>query len=225
MDSARKAVLEASEAQGGMLAIWSRELGRNDAYLHQWINKGSPVRFPEHLRAKLSELSGVSEQILQGSALKNSRVAARISIPKPSKDDFRFLGAYDQGASAGPGSYVESGALIPMHHLAFRRDWLREITSAGDDDLFVLFADGNSMTPTIHHGDTMLVDKTQTNPRKDGIFVFVSGDLLNVKRLTWNPRAKTISISSDNPVHKSFDGAKPDEVEVIGRVIWIGRKV
>lgn len=181
------------------------------------IEAGRVLR-PKKLREIAREVHRTEEYLL-------GEGEPRLPAPKISKDDFRYLGAFDQGASAGPGSYIQDGHPIPMHHLAFRRDWLREITRAADEDLFVLFADGNSMTPTIHHGDTLLVDRTQTNPRKDGIYVFMWGDLLNVKRLTSNPRTKTISVSSDNPVHKSFDGANPEEIEVVGRVIWIGRKV
>lgn len=224
MDRARELILRKSEAEGDKLAVWSKALGRNHAYLYQWIHKNTPRSLPEFIRHKLAEITDIPEDQLRGPELKKLKLPSR-PRPKPKIEDFRFLGAYDQAASAGPGSFINDGNSIPMHHLAFRRDWLREITSAGEEDLFVLVANGNSMAPTINDKDTMLVDKTQVNPRKDGIYVFMWDGLLNVKRLTSNPATKTISITSDNPTHDSFPGEKPENIEVVGRVIWIGRKV
>lgn len=209
-------VAKAREEAGLSQAQLAKAVGMRQSAIGE-IEAGRVSR-PKKLREIAREVHRTEEYLLGEGEI-------RTPAPKISKDDFRYLGAFDQGASAGPGSFVQDGHPVPMHHLAFRRDWLREITSASDEYLFVLFADGNSMSPTIHNGDTMLVDKMQINPRKDGIYVFMWDGFLNVKRLTSDPATKTISITSDNPVHKSFSGAKPDDIQVIGRVIWVGRKV
>lgn len=226
MDRPRKILLEKAEDGDGSLKKWSIAIGMNETYLQQFIRKGSPKNLPEDIRYKLAKVAGIPEVSLRGTNTRKLAPARAIAAPpKATLQDFRLIGAFDQAASAGPGAFIDGDGAIPLHHLAFRRDWLREISSAADDELFVLFADGSSMEPTIHHGDSILVDKTQRNPRKDGIYVFMWDGLVNVKRLTSDPRSKTISISSDNPAHKSYDGAKPEEIEVIGRVIWIGRRV
>lgn len=189
----------------------------NQANISRW-SKGSipedehrPLIFKEARRfgIDLAKYGVLEAKALQGST--------------PADDEYRFVGAYEQSASAGPGSFAEDGQ--PLYNLAFRRDWLRRITRAPDEALFVLFADGDSMEPTIHDGDSMLIDQSQNVPTKDGIYVFRADDLLNVKRLTYNPRAKTVTISSDNPVYDKFTGIKPTEINVVGRVIWIGRKI
>lgn len=225
MDKARKLVLARSKEAGDKLKEWSLAIGRNETYLQQWISKGSPKFLPELERHKLADILKMQEQELRSPSM--PKIIPRSAIKKPRFDlsEYRLIGSYEQAAAAGHGAFLDDGIQVPKNYIAFRKDWLRSITGALDDDLFVLVADGSSMEPTIRDGDSVLVDKTQVNPRKDGIFVFVWDGLLNIKRLTSNPTAKTVSISSDNPAHRSYDGTNPEDIQVIGRVIWIGRRI
>ena len=109
--------------------------------------------------------------------------------------------------------------------MAFRRQWLKSVSNAPLDQLVVIEADGDSMEPSIHDGDHMLVDRTQTNPRRDGIYVINWDGHINVKRVTTDPARKRIVISSDNPKYPPNEAVRPDEVAVLGRVIWIGRRL
>jgi phage repressor protein C with HTH and peptisase S24 domain len=220
MDRVRKLISDKAKNDAGSLAEWSRAVGKGSSYLFDYIRKGSPRELPEAVRIKLAPLIKVDESELQSVGQSKLRSGAKFLVSQ----EFRFIPAYDQGASAGTGAFVE-GEPIPLYSLSFRTDWLRTITNAADEDLFVLFADGDSMENTIRSGDSMLVDRTQANPRKDGIYVFMWDGLLNVKRLTSNPKTKSITIGSDNPAYDKFVGIKPNEIEVIGRVVWIGRKL
>ncbi|MCW5678421.1 MAG: helix-turn-helix transcriptional regulator [Xanthobacteraceae bacterium] len=220
MDRVRKLLLDKAQGDEGSLAEWSKAAGKNHAYLQQFIHRGSPRELPEAVRIAVAAKIGVDESELRSTGQKKLASGANFLVSK----EFRFIPAYDQAASAGAGAFIQ-GEAIPLYSLSFRTDWLRTITSASDEDLFVLFADGDSMESTIRSGDSMLVDRTQTNPRKDGIFVFMWDGLLNVKRLTSNPKTKSITISSDNPAYDKFTGIKPNEIEVVGRVVWIGRKL
>lgn len=51
---------EGSDSKGA-LAEWSRAMGRNHAYLHQFIHRGSPRKLDEDDRAKLADAMGVPE--------------------------------------------------------------------------------------------------------------------------------------------------------------------
>ena len=70
---------------------------------------------------------------------------------------------------------------------------------------------------TLRDGDEILVDRTP-RPRRDGIHVVRAGDALLVKRLDTG-RPGVIALVSDNPAYRTIELA-PDEVEVIGRVVW-----
>lgn len=135
---------------------------------------------------------------------------------------FQLVSVYDIDASAGHGAIVTEEA--PLYDLAFRRDWLKSITNASAQDLLVIRAKGDSMLPTITDGDTLLVDRTKININYDGIFILRYDDVLRVKRLDKNPATGLYRVKSDNPVYDTFD-VRADHLDVIGRVIWIGRKV
>ena len=57
------AVLDRGEPR--QLRRLSRALGRNDAYLHQFLYRGSPRHLPEELRHQLAGLLGVEEAVLR----------------------------------------------------------------------------------------------------------------------------------------------------------------
>ncbi|MGB8275638.1 MAG: helix-turn-helix transcriptional regulator [Alphaproteobacteria bacterium] len=163
-------------------------------------------RLAKELRCSVADLAG--ESLARTAAL---------------TDEFALLPSYDLRASAGGGAFFETET--ETARVAFRRQWLKSVTNAPVDMLAVIQADGDSMEPTIHDGDHMLVDRTQTNPRRDGIYVVNWDGHINVKRVTTDPARKRIVVSSDNPRYPPNEAVKPDEIAVLGRVIWIGRRV
>lgn len=73
------------------------------------------------------------------------------------------------------------------------------------------------MQNTLRDGDEILVDRAPS-PLRDGIHVVRSGDALMVKRLDL-ARPGVLALVSDNPAYRTIELA-PDEVQVIGRVVW-----
>lgn len=138
-------------------------------------------------------------------------------------NEYRYIDAFEIRASAGVGNFVEADG-DPLYKMAFPAEMLASITRARDEDLALLFADGDSMEPTLRDGDQMLLDRSQRNPRRPGIYVVRFGDVLNVKRISVDEINQTIHVQSDNQYYRSYE-ANPDEIEVIGRVTWIGRRV
>ena len=140
-------------------------------------------------------------------------------------DRFAMLPVHDATVSAGPGAEGEEA--VPASRIAFRVDWLKRVARGKLGDLVVLTVDGDSMEPTLRQGDTVLVDIGQRHPtRKDGIYVIRTDGGLQVKRVAANPTNGRISVISDNrELYPSFADLSPDEIRVIGRVIWLGRQV
>jgi phage repressor protein C with HTH and peptisase S24 domain len=141
----------------------------------------------------------------------------------PDSGDFASVDVLELRVSAGPGTFAAHESA--KYQVMFRKDWLHSVTSAPLEKLFVLEADGTSMAPTINHGDHLLIDVTQTDARREGIYVIRWGEVLNVKRLTIDPSRRQVHVTSDNPSHPASKPVKPDEIAVLGRVIWIGRRV
>lgn len=143
----------------------------------------------------------------------------------PSLDGFAMVPVYDAAAAAGAGAINTDSA--PVCYSAFRWDWLHRVTSAPPEELAVIQVAGDSMEPTLHHGDHVLIDRTITRWTRDGLYVirYSISDELMVKRLIWVPGSKTFSIRSDNPAYGSTEGVGPEDLSVVGRVLWLGRNV
>ena len=73
-----------------------------------------------------------------------------------------FVSTYEVSAAAGEGIVIDNE--YKTGRLAFRRDWLRGVTSATTGSLAVITVNGDSMYPTLADGDTILVDMTQRSP-------------------------------------------------------------
>ncbi len=138
-------------------------------------------------------------------------------------DELAFVPTYEVSAAAG------EGIVIDVEHetgrLAFRRDWLRSVTSASVEQLAVIAVRGDSMYPTLADGDTILVDLTQRRPARDGVYIIRFGDFLLVKRLSIDPARRLVVISCDNENYPPLAPVEPEDIDVAGRVIWVGRRI
>ena len=97
--------------------------------------------------------------------------------------------------------------------------------NAPPEDLAVITVKGDSMEHTLKHDDTVLVDFTQRRPKRDGIFVIRYDDAVQVKRVSIHPVSGRLTVHSDNKDYPSYGDIKPDSVDIVGRVIWLGRQV
>ena len=129
---------------------------------------------------------------------------------------------YDVQASAGPGSFVDDYEAVASR-LSFPPDYLRHITTTSPENLAILSVTGNSMTPSLNHGDVVMVDMTKTDASYDGIFVLRVDGLLKVKRVRPARDRESVVLMSDNP--RVPDVTVPaDAASIVGKVIWVGAK-
>ncbi len=210
-----RAVLEQLiRKSGDDFASISGMLGKNPAYIQQYIRRGSPKKLDERDRRKLADFYGVDEQSLGGPAIRNGRSA----ITPSSLVEVKQM---NLGASAGPGSLADdelSGAM------AFGPKWLKRLGS-DPAKLSLISVDGDSMEPTLYDGDDIMVDHGAAEAAlRDGIYVLRMDDVLLVKRLALGPSGK-ISVRSDNPQYPDWDDVDVADVNIIGRVVWTGRRL
>lgn len=190
----------------------SRLIGRNSAYIQQFIRRGTPKRLPEHERRVLARHFGVAEQLLGGESH-----AASIAGLTP-------VTLLDLAVSAGPGRLP--GSEQPVAQIGFDPAWLNRLTAAGPDELNLVKVEGDSMAPTLLPGDDILVDRSDGEARvRDGIYVLRMEDSLLVKRLTLHPVTRRVTVQSDNPAYADWPDLVLSDINLIGRVIWTGRRV
>ncbi|MGL4541770.1 MAG: S24 family peptidase [Polymorphobacter sp.] len=210
-------------AAGEDYASLSRLLGRNPTYVQQFIKRGVPRRLSEDDRRVLAQRFGIAERLLGGPEEHAGRaVMAKVS-PAAGAHDFVLIPYLNVGASAGAGAVTE--AEMPVAVLAFQSQWIRTIASGRPEALSVIRVEGDSMLPTLADGDNILVDTDDRERLRDGIYVLRTDDALLVKRLGVNPATRRLMIRSDNEAYPSWDNCDPGEVSVIGRVVWVGRKL
>ena len=221
----RRTLDELIRTSGDDYASLSRLLGRNPAYIQQFIKRGVPRRLSEEDRRRLAAHFRIPERNLGGPA-------ERAAPPKVtgSRDsggdasDFVLVGAYDVGASAGPGALAEDLRANPQ--VAFHSAFVRGIASNRVEALSTIRVEGDSMLPTLSNGDAIVVDTDDAADRlRDGIYVLRVDGALLVKRLGVNPATRRLSIQSDNPAFPSWPDCDPEGVAVIGRVAWVGRRL
>lgn len=192
----------------------SRLIGRNPAYIQQFIKRGVPRKLAEEDRRKLARYFGVDESLLGGPA-KPAATSAEKLIALP-RDDIR--------ASAGAGAFAEGE--VPVAHLGFDPRFLKQLCGAPPSDLSIIRVRGDSMFPTLADGDDIMVDRSSAGTQMaDGIYVLRRDDTLMVKRIAVHPGSRRVTISSDNNAYPTWPDCEPSDVDVIGRVVWAGRKI
>lgn len=150
-----------------------------------------------------------------------------MAMKKADPDDFLQVPVFDVALAAGAGAHNYGEDVIA--HVAFRKGWLREI-GASPEGAVIARAWGESMSPTIHDGDMVLIDRTQAtapsrprdprDTRPAAIYALIDTDHARIKRVDLAAPG-TLALFSDNP-------ATPPEfrpvsaVSIIGRVLWWG---
>ncbi|WP_447760323.1 S24 family peptidase [Sphingopyxis panaciterrae] len=195
----------------------SARIGRNPAYIQQFIKRGSPRRLAEQDRARIAAYLGVSEALLGGAV-------QRVATPARARgSDMVLVPKLAIGASAGAGASVEGEPV--EGEVAFDPKWLRGL-GADLRALSIIRVEGDSMAPTLNDGDDILVDGGDAAGRlRDGIYVLRMDDVLMVKRVSRAPGQGRISVISDNPHYRSWDDLPMATVQLVGRVVWTGRRV
>ena len=214
MMSDPRSVLERLCAERGEdFAGLSRMLGRNAAYIQQFVRRGVPKRLKEEERRKLARYFSISEILLGAPADQTQVTSGLVEVKR-----------HPVSVSAGPGAHVTEELGKPC--FAFDERWLRELTATGSDNLSIVRVQGDSMAPTLNAGDDILVDLGDSTDRlRDGIYVLRIDDALVVKRIALNPVGRRLTIQSDNPAYPDWPDCSLADIKPIGRVIWAGRKV
>lgn len=217
MDPTRARLVALAAERGVSLSALSGLLGRNAAYLQQFVRKGSPRKLEENDRRTLAEFFGVDEAEL-GAPPRDTILTVGAGAPARAAD-WADIPRLPLGASAGPGTLAQDAA--PTDRLRFSGRWLRQ-QGLEPAMLSVIEVEGDSMEPTLRDGDEILVDRSP-RPLRSGLHVIRLDDVLLVKRLEPGS-AGTLLVISDNPAYPRMERPRA-EVAIIGRVVWKGGRI
>ncbi|SNS75011.1 Phage repressor protein C, contains Cro/C1-type HTH and peptisase s24 domains [Sphingomonas laterariae] len=228
-DADPRATLEALVRERGEdYASLSRMLGRNPAYIQQFIKRGTPRKLDEADRAALARYFGVDEALLGGPARPaGPRVATAERGGSRRTSEFVAVPRLAVRASAGPGTLDAelSEDRRGDRRFAFDAGWLRALAPGGPVGLSLIRVEGDSMLPTLADGDDILVDRGDGADRlRDGVYVLRVDDVLLVKRLLIQPADRRVTVASDNPAYPPLADCDPHDIHIVGRVVWGGRR-
>ncbi|WP_229773460.1 S24 family peptidase [Iodidimonas muriae] len=209
-----------AQTPGESYSSVSALIGRNHSYIQQYIRRGQPKRLQEADRRKIADYFNVADHELGGP---RQDLAPPSGFYEAEHQSLVFVDRYDVRPSAGHGSIVDHDS--PCGEVPFRIDHLKSLTPTPPDRLSVLTVKGDSMYPTLADGDEILVDQDERQPHRDAIYVLRLEDALQVKRVSVNPITGRLTIKSDNPLYESWSDCDPQRTDLLGRVIWVGRRL
>ncbi|MDO7843435.1 XRE family transcriptional regulator [Sphingomonas immobilis] len=190
----------------------AQEVGISQSAIQQIINgKTSRSKWLPDIARTL----GVSVAWLLGEDVEPGRPITMGDI------DFVQLTEIDIGYGMGGGTFIED--VSDENQAIFDPRWLIAITRSPPQMLFVARGIGDSMMPTLLDNDTLIVDRGQRRlTQQDRIWALTYGELGMIKRVRRLPSGQ-FHLLSDNPAIPPITAAE-DELNLVGRVVWIGRK-
>ncbi len=201
------------QTPGESYASISALIGRNHAYIQQYIKRGQPRRLQEQDRRTIAAHLNIPDYELGGPTPPQSPGFSDV-------DHYLvYVARYDQSI------YPLKGQGLADEDVPFRPEHLRALTPTPPERLRILTVQGDSMYPTLGDGDEILVDRDERQPHRDAIYALRLEETLQVKRISVNPITGRLTIKSDNPLYESWSDCDPSRINVIGRVIWVGRKL
>jgi len=132
---------------------------------------------------------------------------------------------YDVAGSMGPGSEPPDMNMV-VEHMSLDANWVRQnLTYTNINNLKLISGRGDSMAPTIHKGDAVLVDAGVTSVEEDAIYFFMMRGQLQIKRIQRG--LDGLKIISDNTQYPAIEvpGEREDDIKILAQIIywWTGR--
>ncbi|WP_063946062.1 LexA family transcriptional regulator [Enterobacter hormaechei] len=126
----------------------------------------------------------------------------------------------DVKASAGPGTIVTSDFIETIRAIEYTTEQARALFgNRPATHVKVITVNGDSMDGTISPGDQIFVDTGVTHFDGDGVYVFVFGRTLHVKRLQM--QRDRLAVISDNPIYEKWyvEAGDEDSFYVMAKVL------
>lgn len=189
--------------RGETYASISRLLGRNSAYIQQFIKRGSPARLDQSDIALLALHFDVPVEVLGGKEGPTVGQRSIIKVPllngtgNDSRSQWRLVDAAWLGRLCDQPASV---AILPIV--------------------------GEAMEPTLCNGDEVMISRVRFQERvREGLYAIRGSSEIFVRRIAIDPTKNRLTVLTDHPAYPSWQGIQRKGVDIVGRVIWIGARV
>lgn len=180
-DQIKQTIVTLAEQQGRSLRDLSLAIGKNHAYLFQYVNHSKPSRLSEEARERLAIELGVDEALLKAGGLKGPSQEKR-----PSSGKLPIFGRTDHlgvlHMSEDPNEYVDCPP------------YLLEIKSG-----FGVFMHDETMAPRYEPGDLLYIDPTKPPAPGCDILIEDNDGRLKMRRLKSRKENGDLTLVKFNP--------------------------
>mgnify|MGYP003871890905 CR=1 FL=1 len=171
----------------------SRLLGRNPAYIHQYLFRGIPRELKEADRAIIAKYFDISEHQLGGPQRPDNSI---INIP------------------------LVSSGMLKYSDFQFDVRWLSKASLNGKSQFALMEINDRSLEPVIHKGDEVLIDRSEKFPTlSDGIYALQINRTLVLKRVFLNGNKGRCLISDIYQDKVIWDSIDKKDIKIFGRAI------
>lgn len=213
----------------GAKADFCRELGIGAALLTNWLARG--ILPADRLRATAAAMSITESEYRVRAGIQEERHPTKDTTSYERSEDssivkvdrLKAIGSMGTGLDQPDDDHVMERIELPA---SWVRSEIRPLSSPFN--LRIIEAYGDSMEPTLKHGDLVLVDTGRKSADVDGIYVLRANKRLYIKRVRQRIDDGRYEVKSDNPRDGhpiDLDGR--NTIEILGKVVWAwnGRKL
>ena len=122
-------------------------------------------------------------------------------------------------ACAGSGSLEVQDNIVG--EIPFARSWVSQ--KGRPDSMVVMDVVGDSMSPELEPGDSVLIDQSQTEILSNNLYVLGHQDVLQIKRVQARPGLITLYSANQRYQPVTLQGDEIETLRIIGRVLWSSR--
>ncbi len=193
----RERLVMLSKQHGGQTGL-SKLIDKSPAQISQWINGSADSKTGKARSMKSDTAREIEIALNLPRGWMDQPINAELSQPHEGYIQLKLL---DIKAAAGDGAinaeYPESVQMVEVSE-----KWVRKNIGNNFKDISIITASGDSMQPTFNCGDWLFVDQAVKFYEDDGVYVFMSGAGLRVKRLQKLINGE-LKVISDNQKYKS----------------------
>ena len=210
---------------GLSMARASAAIGRNNAYLQQYLRRGMPKVLAFQDTQTLGRLLGCDPSELQHGT---RPPPAPLTHTRRHRGQQPFLVAIPEIPVSACADF--DGIADPS--LSHRASWqlpgtfVRYESDADPAGLRILKVEGDAMVPELRSSDRILVDTSRRLPALGELFVLWDGNAIVVKRTEriHGSAPSTIRLHSDGRFHSPYT-CLASETRLFGKVLWTVRKL
>lgn len=206
------AMSNAGVTQGGL----AKSVGMAQSSVNKLLNGGQSSR----KSVQIAKALGVNPEWLSSGDGEMFNAGGSTPSISVQNTDFYRVDVLDVQASAGSGTYISNDFVEKIRAIEYTTEQARSLFNGRSQDAVkVITVRGDSMEGTINPGDEIFVDISINCFDGDGVYVFVYGKTLHVKRLQM--QKDRLAVISDNDKYKPWyvDEHEEDNLHVMAKVL------